>query len=835
MDDATLSKTEKYIDKSKKDYCSELIGRAREIYLMQNSFEKSKLGERQVIVVSADSGYGKTRLIKEFIERKAPADFNFYWGNCFLSGKSSVYEPILELFSSMIGIKPNDSSLNKEKKFEKYFSEKNILNENQIELIKDFIFLKERKAQEYDSLKFVKRENVKQKEKMILSLINLVKNISTNKPVVLIIDDLQWADESSLDFLSYFLKKCWDFNIMFIISIRSDVLSSDLKEASIINNIFESIDNLLKINLNPLSKNELQKFVNSYINIEKISKELFDKIYNSSTGIPFYIEQIINSLIDSNVITKDKSMWYVKEEIDKIELPGTIKNVLQSRIDKLPEQNKNILKYALVIGNEFSKNMLILLLNSSEVEIQKNLKKLEELNYIVFSSETENYRFISNLIWEIAYDTLLIQERNKLHLNIVDFIEKNNKVKDTKTLEKLHYHCQRSLDYSKSIYYAMLLGNSMEESFAWDDALSLYLRTVLQIEQITDLTDEIKICYFSLNFRIAQIYLNRYDPDKAKPFLNSNLKIISDTPEIVDKEYLPGFYHRVFRMYELKKENDDAEKYLIKAIDAQNELGADANPVGLTINYCSLARLNTVKKNYEKAEKYFLLAINQAMTSNNIYGIATSCGQFASFYENTGNYEKAREYALEALKYKTNDNERQMGWIIPIQTVGRVSLKLGNYDEAEKYAKDSMELAIKQNNYIGQSYALQLLSNISKEIGEIKRAIEYLKQAVELNIKIKNDNGLYFSLITLFDLQINSNENDDALASILKAIEIAKKVSNKKNIVTANIKLIDLYINQKQFENAVQKINELLKFAQDNNLQDTVELLNQKKNEVLEK
>lgn len=830
---------EKYKDRCRRDFCASLIGRSKEIMLLKKIFKQSQSEVSQIIFLSGRGGYGKTRLIKEFIENIDGQEFQYYFANCKLIGQSSMFKPIVELLYSILNISKNDSWEQKEIKIDLFFKKHPDLTSEQMILLTEFISVKDKDIRKKEDIKTSYRKSKGKKEKMFASIIKLLETISKQQPVIYVFDDLQWADESTYDFLYNFLSELSIKNINIILSTRPEILKDNTRGLKRIYDTFENKANVHTISLKTLSEQDVFKFIKSYLSFREIDEFILQKIFNSSYGVPFYIEQIVNSLVDLRIIQKKEKVWNITGDLKQIVIPDSIRNILQSRLDILPENEKKILQYASVIGSEFDKNILSFILNMSDDIMDNGLNHLQRLIYITYSPLDETYQFISYLLKDTAYNTLLNKLRRQLHLMIIDYYELHNEKKDAKILENLYHHSQKSSYIEKELYYGILLGEKMEQSYVWENAISHYKKMIEKILTLEKKSNEVIKFYFQLNFNIGNIYLNEYLYNDAQPFLLKNLEIITDYSNLIDNEYLLMFYHKLARVYELQNNWKKMEEYLLKAIEFQELFGDDFKSesiiISISISYSSLARLNLYKNNFKKAEEFLLLAIENNKKLNDNSALSITYGQMANLKEKIGKYEEAKNYILKALELKNEENKNDRRWIISMQTLGRILLKMNDLSEAENYFKESLDLAYTLNNIIGQSIAMNHLADIYMEKMDFVSAIKYLKKSHETNININNKIGIFYNLVKYFDIYFKMENYEKAEKNIKESISMADEMKNFIGFMTANKKLADLFIAQNNLDEALSLNKETIATAQNKNIKDCIADLYLQRGQILEK
>jgi len=211
-----------------------------------------------------------------------------------------------------------------------------------------------------------------------------------------------------------------------------------------------------EMQIQDLSPSESQEMVQSLLKTEKTPSELQRFIQEKIEGNPFYLEEAINSMIESNTLVQENGHWRVAKHISKVDISSTIQGVISARIDRLEQESKKILQEASVIGRTFYYEILkrtTTLKNS----IDKNLSGLEHLDLIKTKSIQPDLEYIFKhvLTQEVVYNGLLKKERRQIHERIAIVMEQLFQDRLPEFYETLAFHFARGLSLNKAINYLM--------------------------------------------------------------------------------------------------------------------------------------------------------------------------------------------------------------------------------------------------------------------------------------------------------------------------------------------------------------------------------------------
>lgn len=412
-----------------------IYGRQKELKILKDTFKNSVKKNSQIMLVSGDAGVGKTALVNELHRYISREKGYFINGKYDQRNKNIPYNGIIKAFrkliNQLINSKEDNVSIIKERM-------KNLIGTNG-RLITNIIPELERIIGKQPEIEHLNPSE--EKNRFYMTFINFIKGITDNeKPLVIFLDDLQWADLSSLELLKKLITNRNLKKLFFICSHRDN---ESLRRYSFINTIeeIEKTKEVKKIFLKPLVQKDISNLINDtlYTGNDKI-QNLSEIIYNRTKGNPFFINELLKDLYSKEFIYFDNrgGKWIC--EIDKIRETKVSVNVVEfliKKIKELPLEVQEILKISSAIGNIFDFKILRLISNKDKREIVQLLVKAidEEIiipldrNYNVLdnialeddeslSYFNTNLKFQHDRLQQALYIMINEENRNEFHLNI---------------------------------------------------------------------------------------------------------------------------------------------------------------------------------------------------------------------------------------------------------------------------------------------------------------------------------------------------------------------------------------------------------------------------------
>ncbi len=383
-------------DEAMADMRGRFIGRETEISLMENLWERAARGTGQALLIAADVGMGKTRLAQEFWKKAKAPDVNVIYLQSSEFASNATMFPITRWFRRWLKYRDSDTSDSVLRKIETFFGGVDTLSQN-INLILNALLGKEVKLPESITPAAF--------QGMVLSFMTqLIQQFCKDgQKLVIIIEDMQWMDSSSTEFLTSLIKDIENYPIFILATSRP---SDDLP--------WNSMPQVQKITVNRLTPEECTEMVDALAEGSDLPAATRKEIVQKSDGIPLFIEEITRLAVEQQQAGGDFA------------IPDHLRGVLTARMDRNPRA-KLILQTAAVIGKEFWYPLLrALLKDMDEAELSNQLLELGRNGILLQKGKGHDarYTFRHALMQTVAYDAVLRSKRKELHQLVAAIIVK---------------------------------------------------------------------------------------------------------------------------------------------------------------------------------------------------------------------------------------------------------------------------------------------------------------------------------------------------------------------------------------------------------------------------
>ena len=406
-----------------------MVGRERELRQLTSVLERVTADRHcHLFTILGGAGVGKSRLVREFVASFGPAA-RVLRGRCLSYGDGITYWPIMEITRAAAGIEPANSADAARAKLDTVTSALPD-GERVAESLAGAIGLS------------LDRSGT---EQIAWAVRKLLEGLARERPLVVIIDDIQWAEPALLDLIEEVAIWAHDAPLMLLCMARTD-LHDDRPGWS------GGVLNSTTVLLDPLPPQESAKLIGNLVGTDVVSGSLGQRIVESAEGNPLFVEEMIGMLVDAGILTSGSDGWQLTGDVERVEVPPTIQALLAARLDRLPAHERAIAQRGSVIGRTFERVAVSQLSPASErTQIVEHLRALVRHQVIGPYQDDDMYRFRHLLIRDAAYEALPKEVRAELHERFADWLEAASGDRLVENEEILGYHLEQAHDYREGL------------------------------------------------------------------------------------------------------------------------------------------------------------------------------------------------------------------------------------------------------------------------------------------------------------------------------------------------------------------------------------------------
>jgi len=484
---------------------SPLVGREAEFHALQKAVERLQAGLGGLVTIVGEAGIGKSRLVAE-VRREHSADIlsdRLYWveGRCLSYGASTAYPLWLDALRSALGLSPEDPPLVMRSALQALLE--GLCPELSDDVYPYLALAMSLPLEAEDEAMVRGLEGEGLRAATFRAVETFIEATASDAPLVLVFEDLHWADHTSIQLLEHLLG-LMDRAPLLIISVFRPRTEHGCWR------IRETAERLYRhrhtdLWLDPLSAAESTALMANLLRVEGLPRQLEKRVLSHAEGNPFYVEEIIRSLIDGEAIVYDDASgrWQAVQEVEDIAIPDTLQGVLMARIDHLQEEARRVLQLASVIGRIFLHRVLASIADEEQAcperthpEPSRRSRRALDQHLLALQREEMirerarvpelEYIFKHHLTQVAAYSGILRRERRRFHHQVAEALERLFPDRTGELVDLLAYHWEQADEPQKAVGYLLQAGDRDVRLSAYSEAIAHFTRGLALLEMLPD-------------------------------------------------------------------------------------------------------------------------------------------------------------------------------------------------------------------------------------------------------------------------------------------------------------------------------------------------------------
>lgn len=462
--------TESRFDAQHPSALTPLIGRQKEITFLQDKWRHATEGKGSVVLVSGESGIGKSRLTAKLLEQMASEQHTKLRYFCSPHLQGSALHPSIQQLERAAGFSRADSSTQKLDRLARLFAPGPQMPED-IALMADLLSIP--LDDRYPKLQYSAQ---KRKEKTMEAFLRQLDLLSQQNPLLMVFEDAHWIDPTSRELLFLAVERIANLPILLVVTFRPEF-----------NVAWASQQHVSILELVPLARHESVELIASIPGGAELPKEVVDDIVDRTDGVPLYVEELTNAVLEGVLQDEGGHLVVTRSPRRALSIPATLHASLMARLDRLG-QAKEIAQIGAAIGREFSFDLLSAVAQKDPGDLQIALDRLVRsgLLFASRSSPQVNYLFKHALVQDAAYDTMLRTTRQNLHTRVAETLEQIFvETKDVQP-ELLAHHCTEAGLIDKAISYWLKAGQRALARSTMQEAITRLERGLQLLESLPE-------------------------------------------------------------------------------------------------------------------------------------------------------------------------------------------------------------------------------------------------------------------------------------------------------------------------------------------------------------
>lgn len=456
-----------------RDETRQLIGREHELAMIRERWKRAVAGEGQAVLLTGEAGIGKSRIVQAFYEGlRGETHYRIRHRWTPFHTDTPLYGSIQHLLSAA-RFSPEDDDETKLDKLERI-----LMDTTRAPVIAELLGLDG--SARYGKLELSSEQL---RYETLHALADETVDITSRRPVCMILEDAHWSDATSLELLRLIMDKVRTERFLALLPARPELESS-----------LSSHPILTRITLNRLSTAEVHQLIGSVAGGKSLPQALVEDITAKTDGIPLFVEEVTKSVLESDHVTETEDAFELTVPVDSLAVPTTLQDSLMARLDRQPSA-KEVAQVAACVGREFDTESLIAITGIGAPTLQGALDQLCEVDVVSRRGVAPDirYRFRHALLCDAAYQSLLKAKRRDVHGRIVAFLES----RDSSGPEILAQHAYQAGLHETAIQYLRAAASRDFAQSAYTEAAAHAARALRWIrelpESVTRLVTEAKL------------------------------------------------------------------------------------------------------------------------------------------------------------------------------------------------------------------------------------------------------------------------------------------------------------------------------------------------------
>jgi DNA-binding CsgD family transcriptional regulator len=729
--------------------CPVVFGRNQELKALRSLVEQVRSGEMQIILVSGEAGIGKSRLVAEVKAAATAHGFLLLEGQCFQTDRESPYAPLLDLFRAYFARWTSTVHTDPTHAFASTLS--HLLPELAL-LFPDLAALPMSPAGDPEE----------EKRYLFAAMVHFIAEQAIQHPVFLMIEDIHWCDDLTLELLLHLVRRCRRVPLLLLVTYRHEEQHPRLRQW------ITQLDRervVQECSLKCLSRDNVAGMIRVMLNLQQeVNTDLLDTIYTRSEGNPFFVEELLKSLMTSGELASVDGTW--KLTTHRTLIPRSVEEAVQQRIAYLSTDARRLVTLAAVAGYRFNVTLLREILQCEEGQLLALLKEVM-IAQLVVEEATDQFAFLHALTQEAIMASLLLRERQGMHRRIVETLERLCNSSPTyreRYLEELASHSNAAGLWEQALAYAQEAGKKALRLYAQQTAIDHFTHAIEAAHHLSQTPPAF------LYLARGQAYETLGDFERARHDYERSLaaaRTMQDSPMEWQSMMAIGFLW-TGRNYER------AEVWFRQALALAEQL-ADPALRARSLNRLSNWRLNTGR--IQEAQETLQEALHLLETQQNNQVMAETLemlGMATFFMGDPATAVKVYfERAIELFRVLGD----QQGLLSNLaaqaldsapETIETTSSSLRTREVCVHDAEEALRLARQTNSQAGQAFVEIATTGVLFSFGEFGSALAHAQEALRIATAIGHQEWIAATYGMLGQLYLLLLEADKA-ASYLEA------------------------------------------------------------------
>ena len=734
-----------------------VVGRKTELTQLRSSFEAAAAGRGMMICIAGEPGIGKTTLVEDFFLELTGVPCSIGRGRCSerLAG-SEAYLPFLEALESLMHGETGEPAAHVMKAVAPTW----------------YVQIAPLSKEDSSLDRVMADAKAASQERMKRELFAFVQELSRVRPVVLFLDDLHWADVSTVDLLSYLGSKSGSTKLLLVGTYRPAELQAARHPFLEVKLELQGHGRCREILLDFLDSEEVASYLALEFPENRFPPELSALIHSKTEGNPLFMADLVRYLRDQGVIAEQQGRWSLVRPVTDNELPESVRSMIQRKINQLSDEDRRLLVAASVQGQEFDSAVVAKALGMDAGEVEQRLEALDQIHAFVRlvaerelpdSTLTLRYCFVHVLYQNALYGSLTGTRKASLSGSVAQALLGFYGNQRSDAASDLALLLEVARDFARASDYFIIAAKNSSSVCANQEAITLLRRAIVNADKLSGEARSSRVLVAA--FELARLHTTlaqfsdaiddftlvekvALESDDKEAQINAvcgtamslfNLKRMAEVRQHANRA-LEMATSAKFALGVASAESvlacdrlcagdlDSAERYYARALPVLREQGVQLSVVDA---FSYLGALHTWRLDYAEAERITGWALEKARALGASFHVVENLFIRGMALGNQGRLSEALRALEEARRLAELNGERYWLPRLP-NTLGWIHREMQDLETALRLDTENVLLATEMGVIEGRANAHVNLGHDYLALGEPARAIEHLQQAEQL-------------------------------------------------------------------------------------------------------
>ncbi len=575
------------------------------------------------------------------------------------------------------------------------------------------------------------------------------------QPVLVVFDDLQWADPSSLALLLYVARNTHESDVLLLGTYRTEEAESRTHLRDALNGM-EQEELVAEMDLKGLAHRDLADLATSFLGSHSLPDGFIDSLWRETRGNPLFVREVLQGLEEDGAIALHAGVKTLDRPLDQIALPERVREVVRDRLNRLSKEDRQLLDGAATCGTRFTAALLAKVAGDEEENVLNGLRTIANAHGLLRPSG-EGYAFDHPVVQEVLYEDMAPEHRQAYHREAAQWLERAGG-----PVEDIGEHYYRAGD-PRAARILCEGARGARERYSNSEAIRFY-HEALELEENPRTRMDILMDLAAVHDLIGQY-------EECIESYVSALELAGDRFKRAEIKANIGFVYRI------RGEREDAVEACTEAL--RLVAGEDCKEEALALNCLGLAvmYMGQFERALESCERS--LEIYDKMGDNE--GIANSLNTIGFIHFEKGEYRRALEFHKRSLEMREKIGDQKL-IAHSLTNIGIQHHYLGEIEEAIEHFMKGKEIFERIGDQIDMSISLNNIGVFHFERGRFHKALECYEKSLDIRERIGDQHGISGSLNNIGLVLAYKGDYDGALECHNKSLAIKEKTGDQSGV-----------------------------------------------------